>query len=90
MLKGNVTGEIDLQKFKENQEEGIDNKFEALYERIQTMAIDQANFNSSIQQKVDRLGIPIQKQVETMMKENDLIHTELERSQNHNRELLSS
>ncbi|CAI2384634.1 unnamed protein product [Moneuplotes crassus] len=79
-----------LEKLQENYAGNVDEKFEVLYDRIHQMATDQADFNLKMKKSLDRLGAPIQKQMETMIKENELMHIELERSQNHNRELLTS
>ncbi|CAI2386022.1 unnamed protein product [Moneuplotes crassus] len=79
-----------LERLHQSYTEDIDGKFEILYSQINKMATDQADFNLKIKQTVDKLDAPMKKQMEAMIKENESMHIELERSQNHNREILTS
>ena len=57
--------------------EDIDRKFDVLYERIHNMAIEQGSFNSMVKEAIENLSEPIQKQVDYLIKENEIIQNEL-------------
>ena len=54
------------------------------------MAIEQGTFNTMVKEAIDNLNEPIQKQVDYLIRENDIIQHELERTQIKNREILSA
>lgn len=75
---------------KEDLIKEIDGKFEILYGQVATMATDQAQFNTKIQNDQNKLQEPLEIEISRIRQEGELMMRELERTQNANRELINS
>eukprot|EP00344_Euplotes_crassus_P000956 CAMPEP_0197002782 /NCGR_PEP_ID=MMETSP1380-20130617/7209_1 /TAXON_ID=5936 /ORGANISM="Euplotes crassus, Strain CT5" /LENGTH=358 /DNA_ID=CAMNT_0042421069 /DNA_START=326 /DNA_END=1402 /DNA_ORIENTATION=- len=68
----------------------IDGKFELLYSQVHDMATEQAQFNSNLKKEQENLKEPIKNEISKIREESNIMMRELERTQNNNREMLSS
>jgi phage host-nuclease inhibitor protein Gam len=78
----------EKEKAKSNSE--IDEQFDILYKRIQEMATNQSNFNMMMKRSIEEIGEPLERQIDNMRQESQILMKELERVQNINRDLLST
>ena len=75
---------------KEDLIKEIDGKFDILYGQVTTLASDQANFNTKIQDNQNKIQEPLQNEMSRIRQESELMMRELERTQQENRQLINN